>query len=90
MNKMRFYVKSTADTVLSARSGENGNPKILFVKEKEDAMIFFHLYQIHELLIANKELFATAIDNGQVFTVWDLNTDEEIMEADFIEKIVKK
>lgn len=90
MNKMRFYVKSTSNTVLSARSGENGNPKILFVKEKEDAMIFPHLYQIHELLIANKELFATAIENGQVFTVCDLNTDEEIMEADFIEKIVKK
>ena len=87
---MRFYIKSTADTVLSARSGENGNPKILFVKEKEDVMIFLHLYQIHELLIANKELFATAIDNGQEFAVLDLDTDQEVMEADFIEKIVKK
>ena len=90
MNKMRFYVKSTADTVLSARSGENGNPKILFVKEKEDAMSFSHLYEIHDFVKEHKELFATAIENGQVFTVCDLNTDEEIMEADFIEKIVRK
>ncbi len=53
-------------------------------------MIFLHLYQIHELLIANKELFANAIDNGQEFAVLDLDTDQEVMEADFIEKIVKK
>ena len=90
MNKMKFYIKSTSGTVLSARSGENGNPKILFVKEKEDAMSFAHLYEVHDFVKKNKELFATAIDNGQVFTVCDLNTDEEIMEADFIEKIVKK
>ena len=88
--KMTNYIKSSANTVLSARSGKENQPSVLFVQDKEDAMSFSHLYEVHDFVKKNKELFATAIENGQVFTVCDLNTDKEIMEADFIEKIVKK
>lgn len=87
---MTNYIKSSANTVLSARSGKENQPSVLFVQDKEDAMSFSHLYEVHDFVKKHKELFATAIDNGQVFTVCDLNTDKEIMEADFIEKIVKK
>lgn len=87
---MTNYIKSSSNTVLSARSGKENQPSVLFVQDKEDAMLFSHLYEVHDFVKKHKELFATAIENGQVFTVCDLNTDKEIMEADFIEKIVKK